>query len=147
MTTTNCVFCKIVRGEVSTHRIFEDDETLAFLDANPLAKGHTLIIPKVHVALLEDLGWEEAKALFKTLYMLVGRVQDAVKASASTIAVNNGAESGQEIPHVHIHIIPRFRNDGGGPIHAIIRDRPHLVRDEMSQITQRIRSLLQKTTP
>lgn len=139
---TDCVFCRIVRGETSAYKIFEDDKILAFLDVHPLARGHTIIIPKIHVARLENLGWEEANALFKTLHTLTKKVQDAMNAPATTIAINNGPESGQEIPHVHVHIIPRFRNDKGGPIHAIMRERPRLVRDEMSQIAQRIRSLL-----
>lgn len=142
MVKVDCVFCRIIRGELPAHKVFEDDRTFAFLDAYPLARGHTLIVPKVHVARLEDPGWEEAKALFKTVHCLVGKVQEAVKAPSSTVAINNGPESGQEIPHVHVHIIPRFRNDGGGPIHAIMRKRPHLTRDEMSKIAQRIRSLL-----
>jgi diadenosine tetraphosphate (Ap4A) HIT family hydrolase len=64
--STDCVFCRIVKGELSTYKIFDNEKTLAFLDAHPLAKGHTIVIPKIHTARLEDLGWEEAKALFNT---------------------------------------------------------------------------------
>lgn len=141
MFTVDCIFCRIVNGEVSTYKVFEDDRVLAFLDVQPLSRGHTLIIPKVHVALLEDLEWEDANALFKVIYELVETVQEAVNAPASTVAINNGVESGQEIPHVHFHLIPRFKNDRGGPIHAIMREKPHLTRDEMIQIAERISNL------
>lgn len=144
MDKKDCVFCRIAGDQAFAHKVFEDDRTLAFLDAHPLSKGHTLIIPKVHVARLQDLELEDAKALFQTLYKLVGKVQEAVEAPASTLAINNGSESGQEVPHVHLHVIPRFRNDGGGPIHAIMRERPRLDADEMTRIARRIRSLLNK---
>lgn len=141
MFKVDCIFCRIINGEVPTYKVFEDDKILAFLDVNPLSRGHTLIIPKVHVARFEDLEWEDANALFRVIYELVEKVQEAVNAPASTVAINNGVESGQEIPHVHFHLIPRFKNDGGGPIHAIMREKPQLTRDEMIQIAERISNL------
>lgn len=139
MTETDCTFCKMITGELYAFKVFEDKATLAFLDTYPLARGHTLIIPKVHVRKIEDLSCNEAMALFKTLYKLVSKIQNAMNTSASTVAINNGFESGQEIPHLHIHIIPRFRNNGGGPIHSIMKKRQVFTKDKMNAILNIIR--------
>ena len=135
----SCIFCKIVRGEVLSHKVYEDERTLAFLDINPSAPGHTLIIPKAHVTRVEDLSEEDAEALFRTLHRLVGAIQDALEATSSTIGINNGPESGQEVPHVHIHVIPRTKGDRGRIIQGLVQslDRPN--EEEMLRIAERIR--------
>lgn len=138
MPNHSCVFCKIINGDLFAHRVYENKRILAFLDIHPLSKGHTLVIPKCHVAKLEELVFEEAMALFTAIYELVNKIQDAVNAPASTIAINNGLESGQEIPHVHVHIIPRFKNDSGGPIHVLMKRRPQIMLDEMAKIARTI---------
>lgn len=139
-----CVFCRIIRGEARAHKVYEDDRALAFLDIHPSAPGHTLIIPKAHVELVEDLSEEDAEALFKALHKLVGRIQAAVDAEACTIGVNNGPESGQEVPHVHIHVIPRFRGDRGGIIQGLARSGRRPDEEEMCLIAERIRGLSAK---
>jgi len=130
----DCIFCRIVDGEIPSFTVYENDHVQAFLDANPLAPGHTLVIPKEHCAQLSDLPDEVATALYGTLQELVPAVQDAVDAPASNVGVNNGPESGQEIPHVHYHIVPRFENDGGSPIHAVGGSAPDLDDDELESI-------------
>lgn len=115
----SCIFCKIIRGEIPSHKVYEDEKTLAFLDINPTAPGHTLLIPKAHVSNVEDLALEDAESLFRALHTIVGGIQKAMEAPASTIGVNNGRESGQEIPHVHIHIIPRRIGDKLGIIQNV----------------------------
>jgi len=139
--SSNCVFCKIVKGDIKPHTVFEDEKTLAFLDANPLARGHTLIIPKIHVSKLENLDKEAAEAFFRTIHKLIAPIQKAVGAQATTIAVNNGKESGQEIPHVHAHIIPRFKGDNVGSVHSIMTRRPRISQEEMQKIAESIRAL------
>jgi histidine triad (HIT) family protein len=134
-----CVFCRIIRNEIPAHKVYEDESALAFLDIHPSAPGHTLIIPKAHVPRIEDMKEEDADALFKALYKLVGRIQAAVDAPSSTIGVNNGSESGQEIPHVHIHVIPRFRGDRGGIIQGLARSGRRLNKAEMLQIAEKIK--------
>lgn len=138
MISIDCIFCRIIKGKVFAHRVFENKNILAFLDMHPLSKGHTLVIPKPHVARLEELNFEDCEALFKSVYELVSTIQDAVNAPSTTIAINNGVESGQEIQHVHVHIIPRFKNDGGGPIHILMKRRPHIRLDVMIEIAQKI---------
>ena len=140
-----CVFCRIISGEIPSHIVYEDDRTLAFLDIHPSALGHTLIIPKAHVSRVEDLSEEDAASLFRALHELVGGIQEAVDAPACTIGINNGRESGQEIPHVHIHVIPRSRGDGGGIIQGIARAPVRLGDDEMRRIAESIRELASST--
>ncbi len=135
----SCIFCRIIRGEIPSYKIYEDERTLAFLDINPSAPGHTLIIPKAHVTHLEDLSEEDAQALFNTLHRLVGGIQDAMEAPSSTIGINNGQESGQEVPHVHIHVIPRTRGDQGRIIQGLVQALNRPSAEEMLRIAERIR--------
>jgi histidine triad (HIT) family protein len=139
---SDCIFCQIADNKITTDTVFEDGKTLAFLDANPLAKGHAIVIPRIHVSKFENLEKDIAEAVFHTVHRLTGPIQEAVNAPASTIAINNGPASGQEILHVHVHIIPRFRGDGGGPIHSIMKKKPELDAKEMKNIAERIRSLV-----
>ena len=114
-----CLFCSIIEGSVPAHRLYEDDDVLAFLDARPAAPGHTLLIPKTHAARVEDLSSEQAAALFDALHRIAGPIREAVSSDATTIGINNGPGSGQVIPHVHIHVIPRRRGDQGGIIQQL----------------------------
>jgi len=109
-----CVFCRIIRGEIPAQRVFEDSEVLAFLDINPLAPGHTILIPKHHSANLEDLPPQWAVALGRTLGRLAGAITAAVGAAGYNLLQNNGPVAGQLVPHVHFHIIPRRPDDGLG---------------------------------
>ena len=112
---------------------------MAFLDSHPLSKGHTLVVPKAHVQLIESLTEEQSGALFKSVRKLTKYVQQATNTNASLIGINNGLESGQEVPHAHVHIIPRTRGDGGGPIHGAMHNRPVVTKDEMQRMAQDIR--------
>ena len=134
----DCIFCRIVAGDLPSRTIFEDERVIAFLDANPLAEGHTLVIPKEHHPDLQSLPEDLAAHLFGALHRLVPVVEDAVDADGSNVAFNNGPAAGQEVPHVHGHIIPRFEDDGGNPIHAIAGTRPELSDDELDSISERI---------
>lgn len=133
-----CVFCRIAADEVPSRMIYRDDTVVAFLDANPLAPGHALVIPREHHGRLEDLSTDDAMDVFRAVHHLLEPIQDAVDAVASTVAVNNGSAAGQEVPHVHCHIVPRFEGDGGGPIHAAMGRQPRLDDDELDTIAERI---------
>jgi len=137
-TKEDCIFCRIVAGDVPSRTVYEDDTVLAFLDANPLAEGHTLVIPKDHHERLNDLPDDDAAAVFERVHDLTPAVESAVDAPATTVAVNNGEPAGQEVPHVHAHIVPRFEDDGGGPIHSIFGERPDLDDAELDGIAERI---------
>ncbi|WP_114577928.1 HIT family protein [Saliphagus sp. LR7] len=128
------IFGQIVSGDIPARVVYEDETTLAFLDANPLAPGHTLVIPKEEYERLNDVPDDVASDLYATLHRVVPAVEEAVDADATTVAFNNGEAAGQEVPHVHGHVIPRFEGDGGGPIHAVAGDPPDLSDEELDRI-------------
>ncbi|WP_049924439.1 HIT family protein [Halopiger djelfimassiliensis] len=134
------IFSQIVDGEIPARVVYEDETTLAFLDANPLAPGHTLVIPKDEYERLNDVPEDVAEDLYATVHHLVPAVEEAVDADASTVAFNNGEAAGQEVPHVHCHIVPRFEGDGGGPIHGVVGGPADLEDDELDEIADDIES-------
>ncbi|AAR39360.1 NEQ519 [Nanoarchaeum equitans Kin4-M] len=100
-----CIFCKIINKEIPAYIVYEDDFVIAILDIYPMAKGHTLVIPKKHVTRLKELSEEEAKKLFAGLKKVIEKIE---KISPDyNIIINQGPKAGQEIDHLHIHIIPR----------------------------------------
>jgi histidine triad (HIT) family protein len=120
----SCIFCRIVAKEIPAEVVAEDDRTLAFLDVSPLADGHVLVVPRAHTALLEDLAPEDSRALFASVARLAGAAREAVGAEGTTIGINNGPATGQTVPHVHVHVVPRRADDGGGSVHTVFRPRP-----------------------
>ena len=137
--STDCPFCGIVAGEIPGRIVHETDTVTAFLDANPLAPGHTLVVPNEHHERLNDLSSGLAADVFAVLHRLVPAIETTTEADGSTIAFNNGTAAGQEVPHVHGHVVPRFADDGGAPIHAVAGDRPDLADDELDDIADHIR--------
>ena len=143
MLDKNCTFCKIVNGDISARIISQNDNVIAFLDAFPLSVGHTLIIPKRHYSKVQDMNNEYSSAIFDLLRVVTAAVEKAAGAKTSTIAIHNGVESGQVILHVHIHIIPRFRGDGAGPVHSMFKNRPNINPEEMDSMLERIKKVLE----
>lgn len=107
-----CIFCQIVKGEIPSEKIYENDRVLAFLDINPVNKGHTLVIPKAHYENLESIPDYLFGELAMTTQRLVQAVKKGVKAEAINLGLNDGKVAGQVIPHLHFHLIPRFKDDG-----------------------------------
>ncbi len=140
--SADCLFCGIVDGEIPGRIVYEDDDAIAFLDVNPLARGHTLIVPKIHRERVNDLDLAEAGALFRAVATVTPAVEAAVDAPASTVAVNNGEAAGQEVPHLHVHVVPRWPGDGAGPIHGLFADRPELNDAEMDDLEAEIGAAL-----
>jgi histidine triad (HIT) family protein len=136
----DCPFCGIVAGEIPGRIVHETDDVTAFLDANPLAPGHTLVVPNDHHERLDDLPEELAREVFAVLHQLTPAVEAAADADGSNVAFNNGPAAGQEVPHLHGHIIPRFDDDGGAPIHVVAGDRPDLTEDDLDAIAEDIRN-------
>ena len=135
-----CIFCGIVAGEVPSHTVYESEDAYAFLDVNPLARGHTVVIPRDHHERVGDIPDDAAGGLFRAITALVPAVEAAVDAPATTVAFNNGEEAGQEVPHAHCHIIPRFAGDGAGTIHSLFRSTADLPDDEMEDVADAIRA-------
>lgn len=131
---TDCLFCQIADGDIPSHTVISREAVIAFLDVNPLAPGHTLVVPTDHYERLQSCPPETASALWSAVHELVPAIEDATGAEATTVGVNNGPAAGQEIPHTHVHIVPRFADDGGSPIHAIAGERPDLDDDELAAI-------------
>jgi len=129
-----CIFCSIVDGEIPARTVYETDDVLAFLDANPLAPGHTLVIPKTHAERVGDLDADLSSAVFDAVSEITPEVEAAVDADGANIGINDGEAAGQEVPHVHVHVVPRFDGDGGAPIHAVAGERPDLADEELDAI-------------
>ncbi|HYC54261.1 MAG TPA: HIT family protein [Candidatus Binatia bacterium] len=108
------IFGKIIRGEVPCHRLYEDDQVLAFLDVNPISFGHSLVIPKEARAFLHQLSDESCAAIGRVLPRMCRAVMQATGAVAYNILQNNGHMAHQAVMHVHFHIIPRYEESGLG---------------------------------
>jgi histidine triad (HIT) family protein len=119
----SCIFCRIVAGEIPAEVIASEADGVAFLDVQPLADGHVLVVPRAHVAPIEDLEPAAADALFRMVRRLAGPVRQALGAAGTTVGINNGAATGQTVPHVHVHIVPRWPDDGAGSVHTIFPRR------------------------
>jgi histidine triad (HIT) family protein len=116
----------------------ETKNTIAFLDAYPLSRGHTLVIPKQHYERVQDITDGDNIDLFDMLHKVISKVD---KITGSTLlAIHNGKESGQEIPHVHVHLIPRESNDLAGPVHSMFKNRPKLSDEEMEELCTKIKN-------
>jgi histidine triad (HIT) family protein len=116
----DCVFCKIVAGDIPNMTVYEDDQVLAFLDINPLVDGHTMVIPKAHGQYLEDLDDDTVAAVFRAVRAVSAAQRKGLGAHDTTIGINNGPSAGQVVPHAHVHIVPRRAGDGGGHLHSIV---------------------------
>jgi histidine triad (HIT) family protein len=138
----NCIFCKIVNEGTSARIIDQNDRAIAFLDAFPLSVGHTLIVPKLHYSKVQDMDKEYSSDVFNLLWKVSGAVEKVAGVNASTIAIHNGREAGQEVPHVHVHIIPRSLRDGAGPVHSMFKERPKLSPKELDLMLQSIKRIL-----
>ncbi|OGL66347.1 hypothetical protein A2856_01465 [Candidatus Uhrbacteria bacterium RIFCSPHIGHO2_01_FULL_63_20] len=109
---SDCVFCKIISGDIPSHKLYEDDVTLAFLDIHPVNAGHVLIVPKAHFENFAQTPKETVAALMDLSQRLAPAVLKAVGADAFNLSTNNGRAAGQLIAHTHFHLIPRFPTDG-----------------------------------
>lgn len=107
----DCIFCRIVAGEVPAAKVLEDESAVAFLDVGPVAVGHTLLIPRKHVETLDELSVEDAAATLRHLPRLVKAVCSATGCEGVNVLQNNGRVAQQFVPHVHFHIIPRSSGD------------------------------------
>lgn len=132
-----CIFCKIVEGEIPAENIYETANTIAFLDINPRSLGHTLVVPRKHVESLGDLEDELTSEVFKTTRDVMNLLKKSLNPDGFNVGVNDGSAAGQEIPHLHVNIFPRFSGDGGGPVHAVVNNPPS---EEVSDTAEKLRS-------
>ena len=130
----DCIFCKIVKKEIPCHKVYEDDGFLAFLDIKPHSMGHTVVIPKVHGERLFDLDDEIVKSIMKTVKKTMKLLQEKLQPDGFNVGWNDGTAAGQVVPHLHIHIMPRWNNDGGGSQHSIVNDPGSKSVDEVAEL-------------
>jgi len=105
-----CVFCDIVSGAVEAHVVYDDAETLAFLDRAPLMPGHVLVVPKTHLNTLADLPYDQVGPYFRAVQRLAMAVERAMNADGAFVAAN--IKISQSVPHLHVHVVPRRKGDG-----------------------------------
>jgi len=133
----DCIFCKIVAGEIPVKILKETSTSISFLDAFPLAKGHVLVIPKNHHQKIQDMSIQENTDLFSLVHEMMFNVD---KISGSTlIAIHNGKDAGQEIPHVHVHLVPRSNSDSAGAIHSMFNSTVNLSESEMNELYDKLK--------
>ncbi len=133
-----CLFCKIIKKEIPAEIIYEDGKTLAILDINPRSPGHTMVLSKSHSETILDLPEKEIEPLFSAVKKVTELIEKSLKPEGFTIGINHGKISGQVIDHLHIHIIPRFKNDGGSSVHSVVNNPPA---ESLKEIKSQIISL------
>lgn len=114
MKNENCIFCKLANGEIPTATLYEDEDFRVILDASPAAKGHALIIPKEHYANLYELDDELAAKALVLAKKMITKLTDVLGCDGYNIVQNNGEAAGQTVYHFHLHMIPRYKDDGVG---------------------------------
>lgn len=133
----DCIFCKIISGDLPGSFLYRDDETDVFLDRYPIDFGHSLVVPKIHYEKITDMDAADVGVLFSKIPKIAKAVMAGANADAFSIAQNNGRAAKQIVPHVHIHIIPRFNHRGTVWTKRNIPDP-----DELESLAQRIRQYL-----
>lgn len=132
-----CLFCRLLRGEIPSTRLYEDEHTVAFLDIGPLVKGHALVIPKRHVGSLAEISDEDLGRVMATARVIARAQLNGLKADGVNIFQANGAAAGQVVPHLHVHVVPRFEDDGH---HWNWIPHSYAGPDEMKETGERIRN-------
>ncbi len=138
----HCVFCKILAGEIPSAKVYEDDKVLAFLDIAPFNLGHALVVPKTHCHGLSDMPDDYRDALFAAAARLAPVILRVTGATGFNLLLNNGQTAGQEVPHAHLHIIPRFADD------KVLLSAPQKAYqgNEMAEMQEKIRQKLSQRT-
>ena len=109
---SDCIFCKIVAGEIPAHKVYEDDQTLAFMDIGQVNPGHVIVALKPHAETLFDVSQEQAGVVFETVHKVAAAVRSAFSPEGLTVLQANGKAGWQTIAHFHLHVLPRHTDDG-----------------------------------
>lgn len=108
----SCIFCRIIKGELPSFKIYEDAYSLAFLDIHPVSNGHTLVIPKVHERNIFEVSAESWAHVQETVRTVAAALESATAANGINLMMNNREHAGQVVDHAHVHLVPRFKGDG-----------------------------------
>ena len=142
MNETDCVICKLLSGELEVTVIHQDDLCVALMDIQPINPGHALVVPRKHASYLADLEAEDGAQMFRVAQRVAAALRECgVKCEGVNLFLADGAAAGQEVFHVHLHVIPRYSGDGFGlNLPLDYQDRP--AREELNDIAQRIQGRL-----
>ena len=130
-----CIFCDVINGKLPCYMIYEDDDCLVILDKYPIDNGHSLIITKKHFEKIIDMNTDDVSRLFSKIPKIANAIIKATNADAFSIAQNNGKAAKQIVPHVHIHIIPRYNSTG-----TLWTKRKIMTADELGELAEKIKS-------
>ena len=130
----DCIFCKIVSGEIPSKKVYEDDSAVAFLDINPANKGHVLVAAKKHFENIFDVPDSYLKNVVSAVKTISGRIKSKLGCNDINIVQNNGRYAGQIVSHIHFHVIPRYPNDRV----VITYQRVHLTDEEMADAQKKL---------
>ena len=134
-----CIFCKIISKEIPAKILYEDEDTISFLDAFPITLGHTLIIPKTHLEQIQDMPSSINEKLFASVQKMIKKI-NIVKGS-TLVLIHNGKDSGQEIMHVHVHLIPRGTDDSGDKLDSMFNDKPEFSESQINMMFEKLKSI------
>jgi histidine triad (HIT) family protein len=135
MDNSSCIFCKIARKQASASLVYEDEKVIAFLDTKPLNEGHTLVIPKEHYETIYEIPEEQIAYLHRIVKRTALAVKKATKADGISIFQQNGKAAGQEIFHLHVHVVPRYE----GQKLPRFGEIPEASREKLNQVASNIR--------
>jgi histidine triad (HIT) family protein len=135
---SDCVFCKIRDGHIPSVTVYEDEKTLAFMDINPVNPGHCLVIPRAHAATLFEADPADLQAAITAAQKVARALREALAPDGLNMLQANGAAAFQSVPHVHLHLIPRWANDGKGFDWTLQPGD----RDQITKAGERLRALL-----
>ena len=135
----DCIFCKIIKGEISAHKVYENEHAVAFLDINPVHDGHTLVVPKKHFEDFVHIPKQELQGLAEAVQQVAKAVRESVKADGINIGLNIGRAAGQLVFHAHFHVIPRYADDGLKHWKRVSEKQP-----EFNKVAEKIRQALKE---
>lgn len=141
MDQKDCLFCKIIDGDIPGAKVYEDEHVYAFLDISQVAKGHTLVVPKVHTTNIYDTTTDVAKELFARIPKIAQAIKKSYQAIGMNILVNNEAPAGQTIFHLHVHLIPKYKEDEGFTVNWKTNEQeytPELLQEISQDISRHI---------
>ncbi|MGD9781514.1 MAG: HIT family protein [Kiritimatiellia bacterium] len=138
---TDCIFCKIVAGQIPSIKVHEDDDVLAFMDIGPLVKGHVLVVPKAHHDPLADTPDDVLAKVIAVVRRIVRAQRDGLGADGANVHQANGAVAGQVVPHLHFHVVPRFKHDGH---HWNRTPHPNADHSEATALADRMKAALSR---
>ncbi|HUZ92645.1 MAG TPA: HIT family protein [Candidatus Paceibacterota bacterium] len=129
----DCLFCKIITKQIPAQIIYENDRVLAFLDVQPRSPGHTMVIPKFHAPNFLELPEAEVAPLFEAVKKMAELLSTKLTPDGITIGINQGRASGQEVDHLHVHLMPRWKNDAGHAVQSVVNNPPKETLEEIKK--------------